>query len=120
MAGPGLGHPGPGHYPRPSFGKLLWRFVTVAGTNNISGSSQVISNTACTYRGFTLKETTGSAVAAVTLYDNASAASGTILDVITFAAGESAREFYDPGIQAVHGVYLSVVAGAVAGGVRSS
>lgn len=91
-----------------------------AGTNNVSGSSQVISNAACTYRGFSLKETTGSATAAVTIYDNASAASGTVLDVITLAAGESAREFYDAGLTAIHGLYVSIVAGAVAGGVRSS
>lgn len=87
---------------------------------NLTGSNQAVSNAPCTYRGFTVKETTGTATAAVTIYDNASAASGVILDVITLLANESAREDYAVGIAAYRGIYVQVVSGAVTGAVRSS
>ncbi len=92
----------------------------VPSTTTISGSSQALINAACTYRGFSVKETSGTATASLILYDNASAASGPILDEITLLANESAREFYEPGITARAGIYVSVVSGAVAGSVRSS
>lgn len=93
--------------------------LTPAAGTTISGSSQVLINSACTYRGFSLKETAG-ASAAVTLWDNASAASGPILEVITLAANESARELYESGMPAFHGVYVQIVSGSVAGIVRTS
>lgn len=91
-----------------------------ASSTTISGSSQVLINAACTYRGFSIKETSGTATASVVLWDSASAASGPILDEITLIAGESAREYYETGITAYHGIYVQVVSGAVAGVVRSS
>lgn len=71
------------------------------------------------YFGFTVRETSGSAVATVRIWDNPSAASGTILDTIQLAAKESAREFYGPmGIEALTGIFIEVVAGTVEGSVR--
>ena len=91
----------------------------VVGTTTISGSSQLLLSGPCTYRGLTLRETSGSAAAAVVVYDSLTA-TGTILDAVGLAAGGSASPFYTPGIQVKIGVYVSVVSGAVAGGVRTS
>jgi hypothetical protein len=100
-----------------TFGK--WQTRTTTSTN--ATVSAVIMATPGYYLGFTLRETSGSASATVVIYDNASAASGTILEEITLASSESAREFYHtPGIRAVNGVYFSVVSGAVAGSVRTT
>ncbi len=91
----------------------------VDGTT-ISGTSQVLINQPCTYRGFSLKETTGTAEAVLVLWDSTSGASGPILDPINLAPNESAREFYDPGQTVHHGVYVQVVSGSVSGIVRTS
>jgi hypothetical protein len=85
----------------------------------LNGSSQSISGTSKDYRGFTIRETANS-TAVVVIYDNASAASGTVLEEISLAAGESAREFYaEGGIPTVNGIYVSIVSGTVAGSVRT-
>lgn len=85
----------------------------------LTGSDQAVRASGCTYHGFTIRETSGVAVAVVNIYDNASAASGTLLDTISLAANESAREDYLPqGIRAGNGIYVDVVSGAVAGSVR--
>lgn len=68
------------------------------------------------YRGFRLRETAG-AIATIVVWDNASAASGTILDEIQFTALESVRETYSPPQVAKNGIYLQVVAGTVAGSI---
>jgi hypothetical protein len=81
--------------------------------------SAAIAATAKDYRGFTIRETAGAA-AVVVLYDNASAASGAILEEIALAPLESAREFYpDGGVKTTAGIYLSVTSGAVVGSVRT-
>ena len=69
------------------------------------------------YRGFSLRETSGAAVALVRLWDAASA-TGTILDEISLAANESARESYPVPLTAKTGVYIEVVSGAVVGSIR--
>jgi hypothetical protein len=70
------------------------------------------------YRGFAIRETAG-AVATIQIYDNASAATGTLLDTIRLAANESAREWYgNDGIWFQNGVYVKIVAGTVEGSVR--
>ena len=69
------------------------------------------------YYGFSFRETSGSAVATVRIYDGDTAA-GALLDSIQLSAGESAREFYAGGIRAQEGIYVDIVAGAVEGGVR--
>lgn len=83
----------------------------------LTGADQVARNAPATYRGFSIRETGGS-TAVVRVFDNASAASGTVLDEIALVANESAREFYTPGIRAANGIYIDVVSGAVAGSVR--
>ncbi len=81
--------------------------------------SAAIAASAKDYRGFTIRETAGS-TAVVVLYDNASAASGTIIEEIALSANESAREFYpNGGVKTTNGIYLSVVSGTVAGSVRT-
>lgn len=87
---------------------------------NISGSSQTIAApgaTAVVYRGFSLRETSGSASALVVVFDGS--ATGTILDEVALAAGESARELYNNfTMKAGSGLFVQVVSGAVAGSIR--
>lgn len=67
--------------------------------------------------GYTLRETAG-AVATVRLWDNASAASGTILATVALAANASAVSIADSGgIWFNAGVFAQVVAGTVEGSV---
>lgn len=83
----------------------------------LTGSDQVVSGGAAVYRGFTISET-AAAVARVRIYDNASAASGTVLEEISLAANESAREFYPVGVWAASGIFVDVVSGTVSGSIR--
>lgn len=84
-------------------------------------TSAAISATAKDYRGFALRETSGTAGAVVRVFDHASAASGTVLDEIALAPGESAREFYgDGGMKTSNGIYAQLVSGAVAGSIRTA
>ena len=92
--------------------------VTIAG-------SAVIRSAPSTYYGITVRETGGVAVAKVRVWDNASAASGVLLETIGLAAGQSASFQYaaedaSGGLRATKGVYLEVVSGAVEGSVRVS
>ena len=68
------------------------------------------------YRGIRLAETAG-ASARLVIWDNASAAAGTILDEINFLGGESVRETYSPPEPALNGIYVQVVSGTVAGSI---
>lgn len=80
-------------------------------------TSAVVSATGCTYYGFTFAETAG-VVATIRIYDNASAASGTLLETINLAASGSAGEFGGPqGVRANNGIYVAVT-GTVVGSVR--
>ncbi|MEA2703549.1 MAG: hypothetical protein QOD63_1494 [Actinomycetota bacterium] len=84
----------------------------------ISGVSQALLAFAGVYRGWALRETAG-AVATVRLYDNATAASGTLLDTIELGANESGSEWLaGGGLRFANGIYVSIVAGAVEGSVR--
>lgn len=88
---------------------------------NAPGSSGSLVTGKLVYRGFSLRETSGSASALVRLFDNASAASGTILDEISLTANQSARENYDSDdyqIVATSGIYYQLVSGAVTGSIR--
>lgn len=91
----------------------------LVGTTNISGSSQSLLVGPCVYRGLTLRETSGSAAAAVVVYDGLTA-TGAILEAVGLPTGASVSPSHTPGIQVKIGVYVSVVSGAVAGGVRTS
>ena len=83
----------------------------------LTGSDQSVSSTHCTYYGFSIRETVGAA-AVIRIYNNASANSGTLLDTISLAANESAREDYAMGLQAENGIYIDIVSGTVEGSVR--
>lgn len=80
----------------------------------LTGADQVISATPLDYRGFTIYETAG-AVATVLIKDGT-----TILDAITLKADGCDRAFYgDGGIETATGIAVDVVAGTVAGSVRT-
>jgi hypothetical protein len=87
------------------------------GAVALTGSDQAVSAKPAIYAGFVIRETAG-AVAVVRLYDNPSAASGTLIDDVALAANESAREFYPNGIWAATGIYVKIVSGAVEGSIR--
>src|SRR5690606_3157354 len=74
----------------------------------LTGSDQAVCPNPSGYCGFAIRETAGS-TAVVRIYDNASAASGPLIDVVALAANESAREFYPVPIAAQNGVYVDVV-----------
>lgn len=84
----------------------------------LTGSDQAVAVAgADAYFGFSIRETAG-ATAVVRIYDNNSAA-GTLVDSISLAALESAREFYPDGIQTiVGGLYVDIVSGTVEGSIR--
>jgi hypothetical protein len=82
---------------------------------NITGTTQAISATPCTYRGFSIGSTAG---ATFTLYDNASAASGTVLAQVTLAAGGFQNVEVHDGARCAFGIYLSSTA-ALQGHVRT-
>lgn len=85
----------------------------------LTGADQVISDGPAFYRGFSLRNTSASAVATVRIHNHPSSASGSLLDAVEVAAGESAREWYGGvGIFADAGIFVDVVAGAVEGSVR--
>lgn len=86
---------------------------------NVTASAAVL-NRVGTYHGFSLRETTGSAAALVRVFDDPDSANGTVLDEIALSAGESAREYYSPGLPALTGVYYQLVSGAATGSLRTA
>lgn len=85
----------------------------------LTGSDQAVRATAGIYRGFTVVETGGSSTATVRIYDNASAASGTLIGAANLAASGSADISVEPGVWCVNGIYVDVGgSGTVAGSVR--
>jgi hypothetical protein len=88
---------------------------------NLTGSNQQIVTAAPVvhYRGFTVRETSGTTSALIRLFDN-TAASGTILEEIALTASQTARELYpqDGALIASNGIYAQIVSGAVSGSVR--
>jgi hypothetical protein len=90
--------------------------VSYARSVALTGSDQAVLASAGAYRGICLRETAG-ATAVVRVYDNASAASGTVIAAFSLAANASADVVHD-GIWVVNGVYVDVVSGAVEGSVR--
>ena len=83
----------------------------------LTGANQVIAAGPARYVGFALEETAGG-TAKVRVWDHPSAPSGTLLDTITLAPGETARELYVTPAVANRGLYIEVVYGTVAGIVR--
>ena len=88
--------------------------ATVVPVNAVA--TQAIAATPATLRGFWLVT---SAAATVTIYDNASAASGTVLAQWTTAGANADKEFdFADGARAVAGIFVSASAGTVTGHVR--
>lgn len=76
---------------------------------------------ACAYHGITVAETLGVSGAVIKVYDNASAASGTIIDEVRLGAGLSNSTWYDRGIACVNGIFVAVSgAGTAEGSLRYS
>lgn len=90
----------------------------IARTIPLTGANQAASTAQAVYVGFTIRETAG-AVAVVRIWDNASAASGTVLEEIALVANESRSECYARGVWAVNGIYVQVVSGTVVGTLRT-
>lgn len=80
---------------------------------NVTGTG-VVSAVACTYRGLALFSTAG---ATVTVFNNASAAAGTVLAKFTLAAGGDKQIDVADGTRCANGLYLETSA-AVEGHVR--
>lgn len=84
----------------------------------LTGSDQAVRTAAGWYRGYTVVETGGADTATVRIYDNASAASGTLIGAANLAAGGSADVHCDP-VWCENGVYVDLGgSGTVAGSVR--
>lgn len=85
----------------------------------LTGNSQIVTGSPGFYAGFTVRETSGSAAAVIRIWDNASAASGTILDVISLTSGQSISDYLpNGGVRAYNGIYVEKVSGAFEGSVR--
>jgi hypothetical protein len=78
---------------------------TLTGTPPVS---QAVLAAPTTYLGVEIRETTGTTAATVVLYDNASAASGTILGTYSLLAGESRSEEITNGRAAANGIYAAI------------
>jgi hypothetical protein len=77
-----------------------------AAAVNVTGAGAVSAGP-CTYRGFSIGSVAGGDVV---IYDNASAASGTVLAAFTVAAkGWTADDITD-GVRCVNGIYVSTSA----------
>lgn len=84
----------------------------------LTGANQAVFAAPALFRGYSLRETGGSAAATVRFYDNASAASGTLLATVTIPTGGSADVLYD-GVWAALGIYAQVSGtGVVEGSAR--
>lgn len=82
---------------------------------NVTATGAVIARP-CTFRGCSIRDTSG-AGNTIKIYDNASAASGTVLMAVQLAANASVPPLsVADGLQAVNGLYLSAT-GAVEGSV---
>jgi hypothetical protein len=82
--------------------------VNVTGTGTVYG-------TPCTYRGLSIRDTSGS-TNTVTLYDNTSAA-GTVIGSFQLAANASALDNIADGVRCANGIHLAST-GAIVGSVR--
>lgn len=89
--------------------------TAAANPVNVTATGAVMA-TRCTYRGLSIRDASGS-TNTVTVYDNASAASGTVLGSFQLAANASALDNIPDGLTAVNGIYLAAT-GAIIGSVR--
>lgn len=85
----------------------------------LTGADQAVRAGQTLYCGLVVIETGGSLAATVRVYDNASAASGTLIDAVNLAAGQSESRTYERGVWCENGVYVDVGGtGTVAGSIR--
>jgi hypothetical protein len=110
--------PGPNEYVPPASTPEAADAAAQANSLDVPAvTGEVVGSTPGAYLGYALRETSGSAAAKVVLYDNASAASGDILDEISLASGAVGELALDrPGRQVVFGIY-AVITGAISGAV---
>lgn len=91
--------------------------MTAQATARDVTATAVVMAMPCTYRGLSIRDTSG-ATNTVTLYDNDTAvASGTVLASFQLAANASALDNVADGVRAAKGIYL-VASGAIVGSVR--
>lgn len=85
----------------------------------LTGASQLIRNRATRYCGFAMQEHNGTPAAATALvYDGVSAA-GTLIDVVSLAAGGSGSSYIPGGIICEKGIYVAVAgSGTIQGSIR--
>ena len=94
------------------------------GSTNISAGSQVIYPAPATYYGLTVRNTdTVSGV--IRVWDNATAASGVLLETVVVPSNTSFNIQYNVedqagGIRALNGIYYEVVSGIFEGSIRVS
>lgn len=95
-------------------------------STTLTGSDQLIVTAGVRgvrYLGFTICNTSSTDTARIRIFDGSSTtAVGPILDEVTLAANESARERYSAGDAevATAGIVVQVVSGSVTGSVRYS
>lgn len=85
-----------------------------AAAKNVTATG-VIASAPCTFRGLSIRDTSG-AVNAVDLFDHASAASGTVIATVALAANGHAHLSVPDGVRCTAGLYLQAT-GAVVGSV---
>lgn len=77
----------------------------------VVGASQIVRAAGpVVYLGYSIRETAGSA-AVFRLWDNGSAASGTIVDMISLAANDAKAVMHPFGIWLVNGLFIERVSG---------
>lgn len=91
--------------------------IEFANAVALTGSDQAAAATPAFYCGLVIRETAaGSAL--VKVYDNASAATGTLLDIVALTANQVLATVLAVPVRAANGIYIDVVSGAVEGSVR--
>ncbi|GAB3429839.1 hypothetical protein [Actinophytocola sediminis] len=85
-----------------------------ASPRNVTAAG-VVNAGPCTFRGLSLRDST-SAANVVTLYDNASAASGTVVATVVLAEDGDGQVSVPDGLHCANGLYLEAT-GAVVGSV---
>lgn len=78
----------------------------------VAGATQVLAARPTRYKGIVVRETSGGACV-LRLWDNASAASGTIIEIVSLAANATATIHLggDGGIACANGLFLERVSG---------
>lgn len=86
----------------------------------LTGADQAVRSGPALYCGLIVAETGGSLAATVRVYDNASAASGTLIDAVNLTAGDSESRSYERAVWCENGIYVDIggPGGTVAGSVR--